>query len=159
MSGWVKLSCVLGHSCNHHGCLGFTWALPGEESLSFALAFMVNVIPVILGYIYNTIFRYLLEVITFIAVVMLSMVYTETFYLLPLLIKTILTLFTWFSVKNIYRNCFGSFYTKDTTDFVYWGVISGIIYFLMWKEEVEHFLLDKVLTKGLSYTCVSAVHI
>ena len=58
----------------------------------------------------------MLEVITFVSVVMVSVVYTETFFLIPLLIKTILTLFTWFNVKNIHSNSFGKFYTEDSTD-------------------------------------------
>ena len=64
-------------------------------------------------------FRYMLEVITFVSVVMVSVVYTETFFLLPLLIKTILTLFTWFNVKNIHGNSFGKFYTEDSTDLIH----------------------------------------
>ena len=64
-------------------------------------------------------YRYLLEVVTFVAVVMVSMVYTESFFLMPLLIKTILTVFTWIKIKNIYRNSFGTFYTKDTKDVIF----------------------------------------
>merc|ERR1719233_633890 len=57
---------------------------------------------------------YILEVITFAAVVLISVVYTKTFLLMPLLIKTILTTVTWFQVRNIYQNSFGSFYTRNT---------------------------------------------
>ena len=58
-------------------------------------------------------FRYLLEVLTFVAVVLVSLVYMKTFFLLPLLVKTALTIFTWISVNKVFRNSFGSFYTKS----------------------------------------------
>ena len=64
-------------------------------------------------YFLKDFFRYLLEVLTFVAVVLVSLVYTETFFLLPLLVKTALTIFTWISVNKVFRNSFGSFYTKS----------------------------------------------
>ena len=41
VTGWVKLSYVLGYSCNHHGHPGTAGHFPGEESFSSALAFVV----------------------------------------------------------------------------------------------------------------------
>jgi hypothetical protein len=109
---------VLGYSCNHHGCSGFTGDLPREESFSSAMAFIVSIYGDIKYYKFHIKLnsRYMLEVITFVSVVMVSVVYTETFFLMPLLIKTILTLFTWCHVKNIHGNSFGKFYTEDSTD-------------------------------------------
>ena len=73
----------------------------------------VVTVQVFLDGFYRIVFRYLLEVLTFVAVVLVSLVYTETFFLLPLLVKTALTIFTWISVNKVFRNSFGSFYTKS----------------------------------------------
>ena len=62
---------------------------------------------------------YLLEIATYSAVVVVFIVFTQTFYILPLLLKTILTLITWISVKRIYNNSFGTFYTKSTEAIIY----------------------------------------
>lgn len=62
---------------------------------------------------------YLLEVVTFVAVIVVSMVYTETYYLLPLLGKTFFTAFAWYKVRHVYRNSFGTFYTKEPVDVIY----------------------------------------
>ena len=61
----------------------------------------------------------MLEVLTLVAVVGMSLVYRETYSFTPLLLKTNLTVFTWFNVKNIYRNSFGTFYTKNLKDAFY----------------------------------------
>ena len=53
------------------------------------------------------------------AVVLVFIVYTDTFYILPLLAKTVLTLATWVSVKRVYNNSFGTFYTKETEAIIY----------------------------------------
>ena len=63
--------------------------------------------------------RYVLEVVTYVAVVLVFIVYTDTFYILPLLAKTVLTLATWVSVKRVYNNSFGTFYTKETEAIIY----------------------------------------
>ena len=62
---------------------------------------------------------YLLEIATYSAVVVVFIVFTQTFYILPLLLKTILTVITWISVKRIYNNSFGTFYTKSTEAIIY----------------------------------------
>lgn len=66
-----------------------------------------------------TLHRYILEVITFVAVILVFIVYTETFYILPLSLKTLLTAFTWINVKKVFNNSFGKFYTKDSESSVY----------------------------------------
>ena len=63
--------------------------------------------------------RYLLEIATYSAVVVVFIVFTQTFYILPLLLKTLLTLLTWINVKRIYNNSFGTFYTKSTEAIIY----------------------------------------
>lgn len=62
---------------------------------------------------------YLLEIATYSAVVVVFIVFTRTFYILPLLLKTILTVITWINVKRIYNNSFGTFYTKSTEAIIY----------------------------------------
>ena len=62
---------------------------------------------------------YLLETATYSAVVVVFIVFTKTFYILPLLLKTLLTVITWINVKRIYNNSFGTFYTKSTEAIIY----------------------------------------
>ena len=40
--------------------------------------------------------RYMLEVVSFLCVVVVAIVYTQTFYVIPILVKTVLTLAFWF---------------------------------------------------------------
>ena len=63
--------------------------------------------------------RYVLEMATYSAVVIVFVVFTHTFYILPLLLKTLLTVITWINVKRIYNNSFGTFYTKSTEAIIY----------------------------------------
>ena len=65
-------------------------------------------------------YRAMVEAVSLISVVVLTMVYTNTMFFLPLLCKTFLSLITWFNVKNVYKHSFGSFYTKDTDDIIFW---------------------------------------
>ena len=67
--------------------------------------------------LYNV--RYVLEVITYLAVALVFIVYTEKFYILPVLLKTVITIITWINVKRIYSNSFGTFYTKETEAIIY----------------------------------------
>ena len=59
--------------------------------------------------------RYILEVITFVAVILVFIVYTETFYILPLSLKTLLTAFTWINVKKVFNNSGYGTDAKGTT--------------------------------------------
>ena len=43
VTGWIKLSDVLGHTWYHHGCSCFAWHFPRKEDFGTALAFMVNI--------------------------------------------------------------------------------------------------------------------
>ena len=64
----------------------------------------------------------MLEVVTLVGVVLVSLVYSETLAFLPLLLKSALTLLTWLAVRNIYRKGFGKFYSENfinTRDFIY----------------------------------------
>ena len=64
--------------------------------------------------------RALVECISLLSVVVLTILYTNTMLFLPLLIKIVFSLITWFSVRNVYRHSFGSFSTKDTDDIIFW---------------------------------------
>ena len=68
--------------------------------------------------------RYVLEVITYIAVALVFVVYTEKFYVLPVLLKTVVTIITWINVKRVYSSSFGTFYTKETEAIIYWKSIN-----------------------------------
>ena len=66
------------------------------------------------------IMRYVLEVVTYIAVSLVFIVYTEKVYILPVLAKTVVTIITWINMKRVYKNSFGTFYTKETEAIIYW---------------------------------------
>ena len=61
----------------------------------------------------------MLEVVTYVAVALVFVVYTEKFYVLPVLLKTLVTIVTWINVKRIYSSSFGTFYTKETEAIIY----------------------------------------
>ena len=105
---------MLGYICSYFGCPCNVWHFSREESSSSSLACLVTFILILFFSLLFFIVRYILEVITFVAVVVISVVYTQTFFLMPLLIKTIFTTVTWLKVRNIYKNSFGSFYTRNT---------------------------------------------
>ena len=65
------------------------------------------------------IMRYVLEVVTYIAVSLVFIVYTEKVYILPVLAKTVVTIITWINMKRVYKNSFGTFYTKETEAIIY----------------------------------------
>lgn len=65
------------------------------------------------------ILRYVLEVVTYVAVSLVFVVYTNKYYILPVLAKTIVTIITWINVKQVYTNSFGTFYTKETEAIIY----------------------------------------
>jgi hypothetical protein len=46
--------------------------------------------------------RYMLEVVSFLCVVVVAIVYTQTFYVLPILLKTVLTLALWIRSITLY---------------------------------------------------------
>ena len=45
--------------------------------------------------------------------VMMSMVYTDIYYFVALLIKPIITVFAWFNVRFVYKNSLRTFYSKN----------------------------------------------
>ena len=118
---WLQLSDVLGPPRHHHGHPGAPRHLQREEEPSPALATLVtqsSLTTLITTDIFLT-GRYLLEIATYSAVVVVFIVFTQTCYILPLLLKTILTVITWINVKRIYNNSFGTFYTKSTEAIIY----------------------------------------
>ena len=57
--------------------------------------------------------------VTYIAVSLVFIVYTEKVYILPVLAKTVVTIITWINMKRVYKNSFGTFYTKETEAIIY----------------------------------------
>lgn len=52
-------------------------------------------------------------------VALVFIVYTDKYYILPILAKTVVTIITWINVKRVYNNSFGTFYTKETEAIIY----------------------------------------
>ena len=63
--------------------------------------------------------RYMMEVITISGLVMLSVVYTESFYLLPTLIKPLVNMFAWYNVRYVYKHYFITLYSRNSNIFFY----------------------------------------
>ena len=116
---WEQLPDVLGPARHHHGHPGSTGHLPGQEEPRPPLAAVVTRHKSHRTSIKFLIGRYVLEVVTYATVVVVFIVFTRTFYILPLLLKTLLTVVTWINVKRIYNNSFGTFYTKSTEAIIY----------------------------------------
>ena len=62
---------------------------------------------------------YMMEVITISGLVMLSVVYTESFYLLPSLIKPLVNMFAWYNVRYVYKNYFITLYSRNSNILFY----------------------------------------
>ena len=56
---------------------------------------------------------YVLEVVTVMGLVMMSIVYTDIYYFVALLVKPIITVFAWFNVRFVYKNSLRTFYSKN----------------------------------------------
>ena len=56
---------------------------------------------------------YILEVLAVVGLVMLGTMYTETYYLMPLLVKPIFTMLAWFNVRTVYKQTFRKFYSRN----------------------------------------------
>ena len=56
---------------------------------------------------------YMLEVVATVGLVMLSTVYSDTFYLLPFLVKPLVTIFAWFNVRYVYNSTLRKFYSRN----------------------------------------------
>ena len=44
---------------------------------------------------------------------MLATVYTDTFYLLPILLKPLVTIFAWFNIRYVYKSSLRKFYSRN----------------------------------------------
>ena len=56
---------------------------------------------------------YMVEVVTVVGFVMLATVYTDTLYLLPFLVKPLVTVYTWFNVRYVYKTSLRTFYSRN----------------------------------------------
>ena len=56
---------------------------------------------------------YMLEVVAVVGLVMMSTVYSDTFYLLPVLVKPLVTIFAWFNVRYVYKSSLRKFYSRN----------------------------------------------
>ena len=57
--------------------------------------------------------------ITISGLVMLSVVYTESFYLLPTLIKPLVNMFAWYNVRYVYKHYFITLYSRRSNILFY----------------------------------------
>ena len=55
---------------------------------------------------------YVLEVVTYVTVALVFIVYTDKLYILPILAKTVVTIVTWVNVRRVYNNSLGHFTPK-----------------------------------------------
>ena len=58
---------------------------------------------------------YMLEVVAVVGLVMMSTVYSDsdTLYLLPVLVKPLVTIFAWFNVRYVYKSSLRKFYSRN----------------------------------------------
>ena len=61
----------------------------------------------------------MMEVITVCGLVMLSLAYTESFYLLPALIKPLVNMFAWYNVRYVYKHYFINLYSRNSNMLFY----------------------------------------